>query len=304
MGFTQHFSRPAAVIAAALLAASVTGCAPEFNKTPESTADNTATTSSSTASGAAKSSTASSTASASSTEQAASAQTPDCSTAALQANPSYYDMEFVACAGGFGKAMVPQSDVGGFVQWTGEGWEGVTPDGEFHEGLGGVCYNSARLDQLGVPSEVRSRVYECENVNAKPYQPYAPTPEPQSSGGPFFQNGIIVSAGLGEAGEDASYPPCDGRNILILDSVIDHGNSGGAMDDIAQQVLMQHPSGMDVRFMVPGHCPSLRAQLDGSNIYPIYLDFGQDAQAMCRAKAAYGGNGRVLSNAAEFVDPC
>lgn len=125
--------------------------------------------------------------------------------------------------------------------------------------------------------------------------PGVPAPQP---------DGVITVAGLGEAGEEAAYPACDGRAILILDSVVDEGNGGAAMPDIARQVLMAHPSGKPVQFTVPGACPSLRAQLDGQNIYPVYLDYGADVNAMCRAKATYGGNGRILSNAAEYVDPC
>ncbi|WP_066525439.1 hypothetical protein [Corynebacterium bouchesdurhonense] len=117
-------------------------------------------------------------------------------------------------------------------------------------------------------------------------------------------DGVITVAGLGEAGEEASYPACDGRAILILDSVVDEGNNGAAMPDIARQVLAAHPSGKPVHFTVPGACPSLRAQVDGANIYPIYIDYGSDVEAMCRAKATYGGNGRILGNVAEYIDPC
>jgi len=83
---------------------------------------------------------------------------------------------------------------------------------------------------------------------------------------------VITVAGLGEASKDAEYPACDGRAILILDSVVDEGNGGAALPAIARQVLMAHPSGKPVQFTVPGACPSLRAQLDGQNIYPVYLD--------------------------------
>lgn len=229
---------------------------------------------------------------------------PDCSTAGLQKNPDFYDMEFTVCEGGFGYAMVPQSDVSAFVQWNGTTWEGVESDGMITEGMGGPCWNQATLDKLGVPKSVQESVWVCDEYAAAESKAPATQSAAPGGGGSYFQNGIIMSAGLGEASEDASFPACDGRNILILDSVIDHGNDGGAMNDIAQQVLMQHPSGRPVRFTVPGQCPSLRAQLDGNNIYPVYIDFGADTSAMCQAKATYGGNGRVLSNRAEFVDPC
>lgn len=114
----------------------------------------------------------------------------------------------------------------------------------------------------------------------------------------------IDAAGRGEWVEEVSTPACDGRNILILDSIIDYGDRGDTINRIADLVMFADPSGKPRRFMAPGHCPSLRAQLDGNDIYPVYLDFGSDVDGMCAAKAAQGGNGRVLSNRNEYVDPC
>lgn len=151
------------------------------------------------------------------------------------------------------------------------------------------------------PTEAESATSSPASISpAEARASISESPAPSSAA----QDGIIRTARLGEAHQDASYPACDGRSILILDSVIDYGNSGQAADAVALEVLAQHPSGRAVEFTVSGQCPSLRAQLDGDNIYPIYLDFGSDASAMCSAKAAYGGNGRVLSNRDEYVDPC
>lgn len=224
----------------------------------------------------------------------ASKHAPDCSKQALMDSGFESYMEIVTCEGGFARVAQPQSDNIGIAQWKNGKWDAVAFDSTYTSGSTSGCYTPGLLDGLGVPERVR--VFVCD-----------PASIPSSQGGGssyYLQNGIIVSAGLGEAGEDASYPACDGRAILILDSVVDEGNDGGAMHDIAQQVLMMHPSGKPVRFTVPGACPSLRAQLNGQNIYPIYIDYGSDVDAMCRAKATYGGNGRILSNSAEFVDPC
>jgi|GEM_PF-2254515 len=60
-----------------------------------------------------------------------------------------------------------------------------------------------------------------------------------------------------EAYEDASSPACDGRNILILESIVNYGNREETQFQIAQQVLMQHPSSLPVHFTAPGQCPSL-----------------------------------------------
>lgn len=114
----------------------------------------------------------------------------------------------------------------------------------------------------------------------------------------------IDAAGRGEWVEEVSTPACDGRNILILDSIIDYGDRGDTIGRIADVVMVADPTGKTRHFMAPGHCPSLRAQLDGNDIYPVYLDFGSDVDGMCAAKASQGGNGRVLSNRNEYVDPC
>lgn len=155
-----------------------------------------------------------------------------------------------------------------------------------------------------ISSSPSSASSESSEASAPSPQTVTETVSETASAAAAQADGVITVAGLGEASKDAEYPACDGRAILILDSVVDEGNGGAAMPAIARQVLMAHPSGKPVQFTVPGACPSLRAQLDGQNIYPVYLDYGADVDAMCRAKATYGGNGRILSNAAEYVDPC
>lgn len=105
-------------------------------------------------------------------------------------------------------------------------------------------------------------------------------------------DGYIVDVGLGEAGKKASFPACDGRYILIVDSVIAKGDDGTTFNDLARAVLTDGPSGKE--FTVPGQCDSLRKSVHGNDIYPVYLDFGSDKAAACRAKSTYGGNVRPL----------
>lgn len=133
------------------------------------------------------------------------------------------------------------------------------------------------------------------------------SPSPSSSTAPntgLNTGRYIDAAGRGEWVKEVSTPACDGRNILILDSIIDYGDREDTIGRIADVVMVADPTGKTRHFMTPGHCPSLRAQLDGNDIYPVYLDFGSDVDGMCAAKAAQGGNGRVLSNRNEYVDPC
>ena len=73
---------------------------------------------------------------------------------------------------------------------------------------------------------------------------------------------------------------------------------------IAFGALAADPTGRTREYTYPGQCPSLRKQVDGNDIYPIYVDFGQDTEALCRAKAQFGGNARVLSQREEYLDPC
>mgnify|MGYP001144070489 CR=1 FL=1 len=222
---------------------------------------------------------------------------PDCSNKALRDSGFGKDTEAILCQDSFAKFGIPGTDSAGIASWDGAKWVEVPKEGVYQGGAmsGEPCYQRALLDEMGVPETLR--VFVCEGKKNQSFDEAIaelPKADPDS---PY-----ITVVGLGEAGEQASYPACDGRNILILDSIID--NTSDTAFRLAQQVLTQHPSGVDTKYTVPGQCPSLRAQLDGNDIYPVYLDFGSDVNAMCAAKAQYGGNGRVLSNSAEYVDPC
>lgn len=112
-------------------------------------------------------------------------------------------------------------------------------------------------------------------------------------------DGYITHVGLGEAHQEASFPACDGRYILIVDSVVDEGDYEATFDRLAKAVMIADPAGKE--FTVPGQCDSLRPSVNGNAIYPIYLDFGSDKEAACRAKSTYGGNVRPLIDG-EFPD--
>ena len=137
---------------------------------------------------------------------------------------------------------------------------------------------------------------------------YAPGEQPPSSQ-PNWEDAskerYIPYVGMGETTpEYAAEPACDGRGILIVDSIVDYGDRDDTQRRIAFEALTADPSGKTREYTFPGQCPSLRKQLDGHDIYPVYLDYGSDTDALCRAKANYGGNARVLSNREEYVDPC
>lgn len=109
---------------------------------------------------------------------------------------------------------------------------------------------------------------------------------------PAEKENYIREVGLGEAVQEASFPECDGRYVLIVDSVIADGDEQSTMRKIAHAVMSADPEGKE--FTVPGQCASIRKQVNGNDIYPIYLDFGSDKDAACRAKSTHGGNVRPL----------
>lgn len=109
---------------------------------------------------------------------------------------------------------------------------------------------------------------------------------------PAEKDNYISEVGLGEAVKEASFPECDGRYVLIVDSVIADGNKQSTRNKIAHAVMFADPEGKE--FTVPGQCASIRKQVNGNDIYPIYLDFGSDKDAACRAKSTHGGNVRPL----------
>ncbi|MGV0345715.1 hypothetical protein [Corynebacterium coyleae] len=240
---------------------------------------------------------------------------PDCSDEALQASPGFENFEMHGqCWSGFARPGVPQSDHIVLAQWDGKHWVEVEPDGVW-DGMGmhRPCYNPGRLEELGVPEnlakkEPRCGVYPPGQEPPHKKQTKASTPVPTSStldpnwGIKRDSDGMIVEAQFEGVKRQISAPNCDGRGILILDSVIADGDIGSTHSKLAFDIAYLGDG--NAEFTYPGHCPSLRAQVDGNDIYPVYLDFGHDTDALCAAKKDYGGNARVLSDREEYLDPC
>ena len=276
--------RRVALAAVSLLA--LAGCAdePDVVEVTVTETASSATPATTTASSAASSSTSSTT---------PTGTPPDCSDEALQASPGLQEFQLNGCIGNFARPGVPQTDHVVLVQWTGKHWEIVESDGMW-DGLGmsRPCHNRTKLESLGVPEEYIKAEAICGE--------YAPGEQPPSS-----HERYIPYVGLGEPGAKyASEPTCDGRGILIVDSIVDNGDRDDTLRRIAVEVLTADPTGKSRQYTFPGQCPSLRAQVNGNDIYPVYLDFGHDTEALCRARANYGGDARVLSNRAEFTSPC
>lgn len=246
-------------------------------------------------------STASSTASSSTSSTTPTGTPPDCSDEALQASPGLQEFQLNGCIGDFARPGVPQTDHVVLVQWTGKHWEIVESDGMW-DGLGmsRPCHNRTKLESLGVPEEYIKAEAICGE-----YAPGEQPPSTQPNWEDASKERYIPYVGMGETTpEYAAEPACDGRGILIVDSIIDYGDRADTVHRLAVEVLTADPTGKSRQYTFPGQCPSLRAQVNGNDIYPVYLDFGQDTEALCRARANYGGDARVLSNRAEFTSPC
>lgn len=233
-------------------------------------------------------------------EAAAKKSEPECSVAALNRAFSLSGEGYIFledCEGDFAYVGKEQSDHLFLAQWTGDEWVAVEGDGVKKTGLSSVCFNESTLDELGVGPRVKANLWNCATEDKFGSQS-------SSSGDSDSGDGFIRSVSW-ETGEKftASSPACDGRNILILRSVIDTGNHNQAKSELA--FAMAYDGGhRQAEFTVPGQCSSLRANAEGGQVYPVYLDFGSDLAGMCRAKAELGGNGRVLDNSGEYIDPC
>ena len=300
------------LLVAALLATSLAGCSTETEEDlAEPTVSLAPTTTTSTSETSEEETTAESSSSTSSTKRKDSP--PDCSDDALQASPEFEEFQFFGeCAAGFGQPGVPQSDASSLVKWNGKHWEQVEPDGIW-DGMGmqRPCYNPGRLEDLGVPERFADKEPRCGvyGPGEEPYHMQSTQAAPSTTktkdpnwGVKRDSDGVIVEANLEGFTRQISAPSCDGRGILILDSVIDEGDVGHTHSQIAFGVAYLGDG--NAEFTYPGQCASLRKQVDGQNIYPIYMDFGHDTTALCAAKANYGGNARLLNNSGEYVDPC
>lgn len=158
--------------------------------------------------------------------------------------------------------------------------------------------DAAREEETAVVTQTVTEV-QSENSSQGTYGDKATDP---NWGVKRDADGVITEVKWEGFSRSISTPACDGRNILILHSVIDEGDMGYTHSELSSNVA--YLGSGNAEYTYPGLCPSLRSHVDGKRIYPVYLDFGSDVNGMCSAKAKYGGNGRVLSNSAEFVDPC
>ncbi|HAT1133489.1 hypothetical protein ACL1HS_09300 [Corynebacterium striatum] len=101
------------------------------------------------------------------------------------------------------------------------------------------------------------------------------------------------------AGFNPSAVACDGRGVLIVDSVV--ANSPAEALPQIQRSVANNPG---AEYYNPGICPSLRGEVAEGKVYPVVIDYGFDTDALCYAASRLGGNPRILSTRAEFLSPC
>ena len=200
-----------------------------------------------------------------------------CSLDAVHENSDLASLDVVLeCRGNFMYAGKKQTDDLRLLHYKNGMWNEVNRSGRTNTGF--LCYSQALIDSLGVPQSIADRLTIC-------------TESSQNSESSKHTN----TASAGDDDPQHKLPSCDGRNILIVHSVI-----GGDPTEV-QNALEQYPGSY---YIDPGQCSSLRASVGGQKVVPVYLDFGSDEAGMCNAKARLGGNARTLNNVADFSDPC
>lgn len=123
------------------------------------------------------------------------------------------------------------------------------------------------------------------------------TPEPEETATP--EESPESSESSESAGASGDGPACDGRAVLIVNSVMENSPSFQQEVDSARQAFP------GAELLDPGHCPSLRASVDGVPVHPLIVDYGRDLEAMCdAATAAPGTNGRLLNDDTSYSSPC
>ena len=169
-------------------------------------------------------------------------------------------------------------------RWTAYPPQGTTPNNQ-------QCYSGPALDSDQVPTGVRPQIVTCPQDQPVPEQT-SQSPQPPA-------NRYITSIQVGDAVVNASAPACDGRTILIVDSVIARPGT-----DVPRAIADSMRAHSGSAYTLPGQCPSLRAQYEGSDVYAIYRDYGQDKTAACTARRNLGGHARVLDSSGNYGDPC
>lgn len=166
--------------------------------------------------------------------------------------------------------------------WVGSEWSSYAPDGELPQSQM-KCFDKSKLEQAGAPSGLISTMRDNQMFCKK-----EASSQPPAS----------TVSGL-QKGDWLPYPQCDGRYVVIVDSVSVY--PGENPRDAVYRSLDAHPGAQSA---LPGFCDSLRASYDGATVYPIYVDFGNNRASACAAQARGAGYARKLQQVADYSSPC
>lgn len=198
----------------------------------------------------------------------------------------------VYCDGNWAQIAGWGSDVGYPLHWNGSEWESV----EFHEpwegGMWGGCWSREKLKSQGASEAALDTIMI----------PYCEDEKQANSGNNPPDTGANKASSDSVTG--IRNPSCDGRYILIADSVV--VQAGQDPQAAVNARLANYPGAYVAE---PGACPSLRAvePSTGGDIYAIYYDYGFDANAACAAAGTKGDHDyvRILTtNPGEYRSPC
>lgn len=116
---------------------------------------------------------------------------------------------------------------------------------------------------------------------------------------PTRANTPDIPAPMVQAGLRPANAVCNDTPVLIVESVLDDGSGNQAAQRIPE-VMDIYPGTV---FYTPGACPSLRASVDGQDVYAVAREYNSTA-ALCDAWAAQGGNARLLNGDTSYSSPC
>ena len=64
------------------------------------------------------------------------------------------------CDGRFASVGIYATDASGYFFWNGEEWEAIESAGQTYTGF--KCYDEARIEELGVPAELKEKMIICD----------------------------------------------------------------------------------------------------------------------------------------------
>lgn len=175
-----------------------------------------------------------------------------------------------------------QSSNYGLFYWTDNDWKVYHTDSTTGDSVNS-CYDKEKLDKADAPKDLTNQLNLCEAQQTQ-------TPKVRDK---------PITAEEEYPPEDYWYGECDGRYVLIAESVI----IPPATDPISEpyRVHKKYPGSK----IIPGSaCSSLRSHVEGGTVYAIIYEAGHSVDKVCELKAKYGGNARSLNNDGDFSDPC